>query len=72
MDNKQHHPLVVYEPKDLVPMLKLSRATINDMLNNGELPAVVIRSGARKKTFRIYGDALERWLKNNETKAAAR
>jgi excisionase family DNA binding protein len=64
------HPLVVYEPRDLVPILKLSRATIHEMLHNGELPAVLIRQGSRKKVYRIYGDALERWLKNNETKAA--
>jgi excisionase family DNA binding protein len=68
----EKHPLIVYEPKDLVDRLKLSRATINEMLHRGEIPAVLIRSGARKKTFRIYGDAFEKWLKNNETKPTAR
>jgi excisionase family DNA binding protein len=69
MAEEKNHPLVVYEPKDLVPILKLSRATIHEMLHNGELPAVLIRQGSRKKVYRIYGDALARWLKNNEITA---
>jgi hypothetical protein len=40
------------------------------MLHAGEIPAVVIRQGARKKTFRIYDDALQKWLKKNSTERA--
>ena len=59
--------LECYEPKDLVEILKLSRATIHEMLHRGEIPAVCIRQGKRKKTFRIYADALEKWMKKNAT-----
>jgi excisionase family DNA binding protein len=69
MEHK-NHPLVIYEPGDLVPMLKLSLSTVLEMLHRGEIPAVVVRRGSRKTTFRIYADAFEKWLAQNSNQAS--
>jgi excisionase family DNA binding protein len=70
MNNSGISSGVLLKPKDLVTLLGVSRATIHEMLHRGEIPAVIIRSGSRKKTFRIYADAVDRWLGKNSTKGS--
>jgi hypothetical protein len=50
-------------PKDLATSLKLSLATISRMSLSGALPAILIASGPRKKTYRYDESEIEAWLK---------
>lgn len=56
------------EPLEIAAILKFKPPTVYEMLHTGEIPAVVIRCGKRKKTYRIYKDAFENWLEKNRTK----
>jgi excisionase family DNA binding protein len=47
--------------------LGVSRQTVARMIAEGSLPAICLRSGRKKKVWRIRPEALERWLKERET-----
>jgi len=47
-------------------VLKLSRWTVAAMLESGQLPGVIIRSGRRKKVWRISEQALQKWIETRE------
>jgi len=59
-------------PKDLVDILGISRGLVTELLRSGEIPAIVIRSGQRKTTFRIRESALEVWMRKRETRRKIR
>ena len=50
-------------PKDLATSLRLSLATISRMSASGQLPAILIASGPRKKTYRYDETEIEAWLR---------
>lgn len=60
------------KPKDLVEILGISRGFVTELLRSGEIPAIIVRSGQRKTTFRIRESALEAWLKKRETRREIR
>ena len=47
-------------------LLQVSRQTIDRMISEGVLPAILLRSGRRKKVWRIREEVLERWLLQHE------
>ena len=47
-------------------MLKVSRWTFTTMLETGQLPGVILRSGRRKKVWRISEQALQKWIETRE------
>jgi excisionase family DNA binding protein len=47
-------------------ILDVSRQTTNRMIVDGQLPAILLRSGRRKKVWRVRPEALERWLTDKE------
>jgi excisionase family DNA binding protein len=48
--------------------LGVSRQTIMRMILDNTLPAIVLRSGKRKKLWRIRAEQLEQWLMSQETR----
>jgi len=50
-------------PKDLGAALKLSLATISRMCASGQLPAILIASGKRKRVYRFDEAEIEAWLR---------
>jgi excisionase family DNA binding protein len=50
--------------------LKFSRWTVTELLETGALPGIVLKSGRRKKVWRVRESELERWLtaREQETK----
>ena len=46
--------------------LQLSQSTIIRMITAGSIPALCVRSGKRKKTFRVREEALEKWIVSQE------
>ncbi len=60
------------KPNDVSKRLNLSRSTVLRMIEGGELPAVCVREGKRKKTYRIYEAVLERWLRSRTVTTAER
>jgi excisionase family DNA binding protein len=46
--------------------LQISRQTATRMIADGQLPAILLRSGRRKKVWRVRPEALERWLTEKE------
>jgi excisionase family DNA binding protein len=46
--------------------LDISRQTATRMILEGALPAILLRSGRRKKVWRVRPEALESWLKERE------
>jgi excisionase family DNA binding protein len=44
----------------------LSRQTVTRMVIEGSLPAICLRSGKRKKIWRIREEVLQRWLEQKE------
>ena len=55
-------------------VLGVSRQTVTRMIAAGQLPAVCLRAGRRKKVWRIREEQLERWVtaKERETQRAVK
>jgi excisionase family DNA binding protein len=49
--------------------LQLSQSTIIRMITAGAITALCVRSGKRKKTFRVREEALEKWIMSQEREA---
>jgi len=60
------------KPDAVAKRLNLSCCTVLRMIENGELPAICLRQGKRKRTYRIYEAALEMWLKRRTVVPATR
>jgi excisionase family DNA binding protein len=60
--------------EEVAETLKLSYRTVTRMISDGALPAIVLRSGRRKKVWRIRPEALEKWVgqKERETQRAVK
>jgi excisionase family DNA binding protein len=56
--------------KEVAEILGLSRWTITEMLEQGSLPGIVLKTGQRKKIWRISEQALERWITAKEKETA--
>jgi len=52
--------------KQTAQTLGLSRWTVTSMFEQGSLPGFVLKSGRRKKIWRIREDALQRWIETRE------
>jgi len=50
--------------------LDVSRQTVTRMIADGALPAICVRSGRRKKVWRIRAEQLERWVIARERETA--
>jgi len=59
------------KPVDVAKRLNLSCCTVLRMIEGGELPAVRLRQGKRKGTYRVYEQALEKWLRSKTVTTAA-
>ena len=46
--------------------LQLHESTIIKLITGGSIPALCVRGGKRKKTFRVREEALERWIAAKE------
>jgi excisionase family DNA binding protein len=46
--------------------LQLSQSTVIRMITAGSISALCVRSGKRKKTFRVREEALEKWIVSQE------
>ena len=46
--------------------LQLHESTVIKLITAGSIPALCVRSGKRKKIFRVRGEALERWINSKE------
>jgi excisionase family DNA binding protein len=55
-------------PEACAEMLAVSRSTVLRMIADGALPAVMLRSGRRKKVWRVREEVLEKWVKERETR----
>src|SRR5262245_14996191 len=53
-------------PESVSEQLAVSRSTVLRMISDGALPAVCLRSGRRKKVWRVRQEQLERWVMNRE------
>jgi excisionase family DNA binding protein len=47
-------------------VLILSRWTVSEMIENGSLPAIIVKKGRRKTIWRISEQALQKWLETRE------
>jgi excisionase family DNA binding protein len=50
--------------------LDVSRQTVARMIAGGQLPAVCLRAGRRKKVWRVRSELLEKWIINKERETA--
>lgn len=53
-------------PENVAESLNVSRSTVLRMIGDGSLPAVCLRSGKRKKVWRVRPEILEKWLISKE------
>jgi excisionase family DNA binding protein len=47
-------------------LIGLSRWTVSTMLEEGTLPGFVLRTGRRKKIWRVRKDVLQKWIEARE------
>ena len=47
-------------------VLGISRWTVSEMLQRGSLPGIVLKSGKRKKMWRVSEQALQKWIEDKE------
>ena len=47
-------------------VLGISRWTVAEMLQSGSLPGIVLKSGRRKKMWRVSEQALQKWIDQKE------
>ncbi len=52
--------------KDICELLKVSKSTVYEWVNQGFLPHIVIKRNKRKQTIRFSKDAIESWMKAQE------
>ncbi|MCZ6622218.1 MAG: hypothetical protein O7C72_10035 [Deltaproteobacteria bacterium] len=55
---------------DVSKRLIVSCTTVLRMIECRELPAICVRQGRKKKTYRVYEQALEKWLKSKTVTSA--
>jgi excisionase family DNA binding protein len=53
-------------PEAVAEQLAVSRSTVLRMIQDGALPAVCLRSGRRKKVWRVRQEVLEKWVMSRE------
>ena len=61
--NNRRHLLNI---DDVAEILGCGRSTVMRLIEAGDLAAVLVRSGKRKRLFRIRPEGLERWILANE------
>jgi excisionase family DNA binding protein len=49
-------------PEVVAEQLAVSRSTVLRMIADGALPAVCLRSGRRKKVWRVREEMLQKWI----------
>ena len=49
-------------PEEVAEGLSVSRSTVLRMIADNSLPAICLRSGPRKKVWRIRQEQLDRWI----------
>ena len=59
-------------PKQIAVILQLSAATVSRLTASGQLPAILVSVGRRKKIFRYDEDAIEKWLAERSRGGMAR
>jgi len=52
--------------KQVAETLGFSRWTVAEMLERGSLPGIVLKSGKRKKVWRVSEQALQKWIEAKE------
>ena len=52
--------------------LQVSESTVIRMVEAGSLPGICIRSGRRKKIWRVRPEVLENWMRTKEREAKPR
>lgn len=57
-------------PAEIAQVLAISRSSVMRMIDEGQLPAVMLRSGKRKKTYRVREEVLEKWVLSKERQRA--
>lgn len=55
-------------PEKVAEVLSISRSSVRRMIVEGQVPAILLRSGKRKKVWRIREETLDQWLRQRETK----
>jgi excisionase family DNA binding protein len=54
------------DPEQASELLGISRSSVVRLIVDGQLPAICLRSGRRKKVWRIRREVLEKWVLNKE------
>lgn len=57
---------MVADPEQASELLGISRSTVIRLIVDGQLAAICLRSGRRKKVWRIRREVLEKWVLNKE------
>jgi excisionase family DNA binding protein len=55
-------------PEAAAEQLAVSRSTVLRMISDGQLPAICLRSGRRKKVWRVREEVLQKWILAKERK----
>ena len=59
-------------PEEAAKFLSMSRSSVLRLISDGNLPAVCLKSGRRKKTLRVRPEQLQRWLNVKEREGMKR
>ena len=52
-------------PDEIAKLLKVKRRVILNLIRNGKIRAVVVGSGEKRKTYRVYEKEIERFMAEN-------
>ncbi len=55
-------------PAQIAEVLGFRRSKVYQMLAAGELPAMIISKGARRRVFRVRPSTLQKWMADREVK----
>ncbi|MBM4028276.1 MAG: helix-turn-helix domain-containing protein [Planctomycetes bacterium] len=53
-------------PKEVGEILGLKKSKVAQMLASGEIPALIVAAGQRRRTFRVKPSTLLQWMKRRE------
>jgi len=65
-ETKADIDMKVLSIKEVAIVLNLSRWTITEMLQSGQLPGFIVKSGRRKRIWRVSEPALTKWIEKQE------
>lgn len=60
----------LWTPAEVSEYLQVSKSSVYQWAADGTIPAIILTSGPRKRTFRFDPQEIQKWVKKKRTRSA--